>query len=899
MSDTKGTNELKSILVTGDVTIDHYIYEGERDSSRKLDARGVSSVKEVGGAAYILKILKSLMELAAITKIEYEKENEKRKLNNEKLIEINPIAEQWKISAGQLSKTNCQVSYSIWKPFAYENKKSVYRISNKLGFGDQSTSGSDEKIFESLKKDEDIKSKTKILIIDDAGYNFRTKSEKDNWNLSDDLDWIILKMSRPLALGDLWQELITKYSEKLIVIVSANELRSEDIRITQSTSWEQIVEDTKDALYNNYTATKLTKAKHLVISFNNDGALWINNFDRANTVVNLLCDTSRTEYEWSEKIKGEAFGYMSCLTAAVVYFIIYRTYDSKKVDLVSGIEAGLSAMRNLLELGHGLVDKDQIPIGFPSERIASEIRKPKHKLATIPIPWKLETNSDKNKWMIAEMMQRSPAVKEEVPLTGLSSQVVYYGTKILNTIPHANFTKLTTADRNEIETLRRFKQIMLDYKNDENKKKPISFGVFGPPGAGKSFGVKQIASEVFEGNCWLEYNLSQFSVGSLAELYGAFHQVRDKILSGVVPIVFIDEFDSKEYAWLQYLLAPMQDGEFQEGQLRHSIGRCIFIFAGATSHSYESFGKFTKDDVGRKLEREFILKKGPDFKSRLDAYMNVLGPNQKLLNPETDELDPSDTTFHLRRAIFISTKIKYKKDSYLPVKIDAGLVNALLRIPKYTHGARSLDKLLSILQSKDGSTLERAKLPADPQLNLYVDAIKFNELLNEPRNVLNDIPLDDLAAAIFASFLSFDERTKLKASTDFGERFDILDDEAKEDNRAAARRMIEILSSINLKIEKINETKALKQKEKEAIQGHIKFHLELLSTLEHNGWWMQRLKADWKFKDIPERIVKEKVSPLLIPYSDLPNYEKEKDRKSIMNYPTQLENVGYQINWIK
>lgn len=53
-------------------------------------------------------------------------------------------------------------------------------------------------------------------------------------------------------------------------------------------------------------------------------------------------------------------------------------------------------------------------------------------------------------------------------------------------------------------------------------------------------------------------NASQFS--NPEDIIGALHQVRDEVLNGKLPFVFWDEFDSKEYLWLQYLLAPMQDG---------------------------------------------------------------------------------------------------------------------------------------------------------------------------------------------------------------------------------------------------------------------------------------------------------------------------------------------------
>ncbi len=103
----------------------------------------------------------------------------------------------------------------------------------------------------------------------------------------------------------------------------------------------------------------------------------------------------------------------------------------------------------------------------------------------------------------------------------------------------------------------------------------------------------------------MEFNLSQFK--DSADLIGAFHQVRDRVLQGFVPVVFWDEFDSGNYKWLQYLLAPMQDGKFQEGQITHPIGKCVFIFAGATSATFDSFGPKPGNDDD---EKHFRLARG-------------------------------------------------------------------------------------------------------------------------------------------------------------------------------------------------------------------------------------------------------------------------------------------------
>lgn len=142
---------------------------------------------------------------------------------------------------------------------------------------------------------------------------------------------------------------------------------------------------------------------------------------------------------------------------------------------------------------------------------------------------------------------------------------------------------------------------------------------------------KRLPQKLSGPDSWLEFNLSQFA--NADDLIGAFHQIRDKVLQCRLPVVFFDEFDSQSYRWLQFLLAPMQDGKFQEGQVTHPIGKCVFIFAGGTSWTYETFGpppssattggssSSTTGGVGHlsAAEMEFRLAKGPDFKSRLDA----------------------------------------------------------------------------------------------------------------------------------------------------------------------------------------------------------------------------------------------------------------------------------------
>lgn len=882
MSGKQKDHQFQSVVVTGDVTIDNYIYEGDRFSSRKANVRGVRFVEQDGGAILSFRILKELIDKTSKIKT---KDNE----NALKYWKITPPG----FNDPDFKKTPGINSYSLWKPFKISENSSVWRMSRALGYGDEYTKPENRR-FISAKEANEIKTAIpKILVIDDAGFLFGKKLYQHKWQLNAGYDWIILKMTGQIAGNDLWKELIKKYSDKLIVVMSASEFRGEDYKIARGTSWEQAIEDTRNILITSHNISDLTSSRHLLITFNCDGVLWLDNSNRRKPEARLLCDSTRAENEWSENIPGKVFGYLSCLTSSIAFNLIGMGKKIKTSEFISGIESGLSAMRNLLEQGHG--DDNENPTGFPFKRIADQIIKPHFYLSCVSIPWLHPFKKEKpGRWMITEMLQHSPALKEVVPLIGLATQVVLYGIKILKYIPHAKFRKHATADRFEIEALRRIKYFMTDYRNNLKTNRPLSFGVFGPPGAGKSFGVKQIAYEVFGENSWLEFNLSQFTTGDLSELHGAFHQIRDKVLAGIIPVVFMDEFDSKKFEWLQYLLSPMQDGEFQEGQLKHSIGKCIFIFAGATSHSFESFGNFKNDPEGKQAREEFILKKGPDFKSRFDTYLNVMGPNQKKLENRNGH-DPSDISYPLRRAIFIASKIKY--ESYLPAQIDLGLINALLRVPEYIHGARSLDKFLSILLSPDGSVLERTRIPGDSQLSVYVNPSEFNRLLSEPHKSSKEIPYEEIAELIHNRWLKIARENKEEISEEYDKEYDELVEEIKEDNRAAARRIQDILATVNLKIEKITKSNRLDLKEENKIIQHISFHNELLSALEHNGWWMQRIRTGWKFSE--KRNNKRKLHNRLIPYSDLPNSEKEKDRQAIKDYPGNLKSVGYQINWLK
>jgi len=70
--------------------------------------------------------------------------------------------------------------------------------------------------------------------------------------------------------------------------------------------------------------------------------------------------------------------------------------------------------------------------------------------------------------------------------------------------------------------------------------------------------------------------------------------------------------------------------------------------------------------------------------------------------------------------------------------------------------------------------------------------------------------------------------------------------------------------------------------------------IEAMAKIEHNLWMEERLKDGWKFAQGLKNPVKKK-SPFLIPWTQLPEGEKEKDRETVRKMSAYLSKAGFQI----
>jgi hypothetical protein len=175
--------------------------------------------------------------------------------------------------------------------------------------------------------------------------------------------------------------------------------------------------------------------------------------------------------------------------------------------------------------------------------------------------------------------------------------------------------KLIAFDHDEVEKLSYLSQLISDYSDRANPPRPLSIAVFGAPGSGKSFAVKEVAGALGSPVEILEFNLSQFS--STEDLSKCFHQIQTVGLQKKLPVVFWDEFDTQVnggLGWLRHFLSPMQDGMYYDQGVLHYFGRAIFVFAGGTSNSWSEFVSDHQEDSAGKV---------PDFLSRIKAWYDV------------------------------------------------------------------------------------------------------------------------------------------------------------------------------------------------------------------------------------------------------------------------------------
>ena len=900
-------NAEKTVVIAGDVTLDWNLAGSKDDYEAPWRAATrMTGYCQRGGAALLGELVARVADGFDVRRIEVPD------------ADLRPDAERY------------HHSYALWR----EHPGGTWGMEMSLGFDSARRTDGGPPVH----KPEADPAAVDLAVVDDAGLGFRDDPELWPRAIREGTaSWVLAKLANRVGEGPLWTELV-KQPERVVVVVGINDLRLSDVQVSRELSWERTAEDLLRELLHNPSLSALAGCAHVIVSFGPTGALLLSGGD----ACKLFFDRRAIEGTWFEEHPGRTMGYTSCLTAAVAHEVLR---DPGRPVLGDAIQRGARAMRTLARIGYGELDpkKKLTRLRFPMDDVAAEIvggdGDPPLSKVEVRDPARFLRGRRAAQspppraplWRILE--ERYPGALEE-----LAEQIAFDGLDAaLKDVPLAEFGHLVTVDRQEIEAFRSVRTLILEYSHKQRPKRPLSIAVFGPPGAGKSFGVSEIAESILPDEIEkLTFNLSQLN--DPHELYGALHQVRDVSLGGKLPLVFWDEFDSalqgKQLGWLRHFLVPMQDGTFQEGPLTHPIGRAVFVFAGGTR---ARMGEFSGERGA-----EFRDAKGPDFVSRLKGFVDVLGPNPR------DGNAAADPYYLVRRAILLRSLLLGQEEQLFRkrtvrdeetgeettvkrLEVDRGVMRGLLQTRVYRHGARSLESIIAMSQLGGARSFSRSALPAEPQLDLHVDAREFLARVQAPE--LEGPLLDQLAEqmhVVFCEGMLARGSAWNEPDDDYLLRHEVLRRFAGERPPGASTQAT-LVAWDKLSEDDREQNRGLVRDipRKLARAGYVMLSarggdppgdiadddVELIAEDEHERWLWMRLRSGWRYGAETDR--EKLVHAAMLPWTRLSAEEKAeryggyadrvgdgelseegekwKDRVLVSRIPDVLASAGYTV----
>jgi hypothetical protein len=755
--------EPDSIMVVGDEAIDWFeiVVPPDEESAADLPSNfrvtgGLRRTWEVGGAA----LLRKMLCVAVRPKVCSE-----RSIDDPHAIKLQTVVRLRKY-----------VEHIDKQP-----DRAVYRAEQLIGFvveTDQGKGKKDESDTTSPPDAGDASSKARIVLVDDSGNGFR-RSE-----LSDELcqkiagaELVLIRLSRPLAVrGDgpaaeantcLDKILDSRSDRRTLVVLNVNDLRREGLDISRRLSWERTAGDlarARTAALRGSTEQRgfklladLLRRADIVVRVGVEGAVFLP-MDRDEKPI-LAFDPASIEDNRREE--GYMVGLRTCFVAALTAALARNS----AADFHNRIERGLpESLRAAARLFHHGCDVE-IPSAkdrkLPEKATAFRVTYPYAELFRkrgknadgVPTFESVQVDEDEA-WSLLVDGCRKIGSKRLDPI-----KIVTDGVDELKGIPSAIYGKLRLVDIHEIEAFRAIDNLFREYHQRHGRinardARPLSIAVFGQPGSGKSFSIKEVAkSALRDAMAPSEINLSQLQRPD--QLEQVFFSFRNDSLVGKMPVVLFDEcdayFQSSPVGWLKYFLMPMQDGQFSRDGRAHSIGPAIFVFIGGTKPTFKAFaeqghegeekqeseGQRSKENdgegEGRQDRREtFIQAKLPDFVSRLRGHVDIQGPNP---NPSRDE----DVAFQIRRAVILRNVLEREK-VHCPrmftgdrIHIDPMVVRAFLGCDEYRHGTRSLEAIVGMSHLAGRDRFDVAALPAEKQLRMHVDETFDDILLGKVR----------------------------------------------------------------------------------------------------------------------------------------------------------------------
>ena len=163
------------------------------------------------------------------------------------------------------------------------------------------------------------------------------------------------------------------------------------------------------------------------------------------------------------------------------------------------------------------------------------------------------------------------------------------------------------------------------------------------------------------------------------------------------------------------------------------------------------------------------------------------------------------------------------------------------------------------------------------------------ELVLSPRFLVDGLR-ESLARAMHDSY----ERTQLARGTaglPNVKPWDELDDDARSSNRDLAGDIPRKLAAIGCIV--VPAALADAERSAEVFAARLGAGLEELAEAEHERWMAERLRRGWTYAPVRDNAAKQ--HDCLLPYAELSEAEKDKDRDTVRELPGMLAKAGFAV----
>lgn len=607
-------------------------------------------------------------------------------------------------------------SYTIWEstePVNIKNKPNV-KISSFLGVHKKDKA--DFKISSDLIAD--------VIVIEDLNIGFRSFFNKEEIlveyynSFINENSSLIYKTTHDFDKNKVYQWISKLKCGKKIIVLKDDVIINEMSKINSYVSWNSLLQNFKQEIDSKDFIKKFKPFDEAFIQFDCTAIFHITKkMDDDFVIENIVYDPNEIPKQYISQSGVNSFGTTAALVSNIIPYVL------NKNDITICL---LTAMGKIKYLVNKFADGIDSQINNSLVKLFEEISVYSRKQTS--------NFSSNHKLLCIGKDKQNDIEKKDIFFSEINDttaeNIVRKGVEFVGNLPKIMIGEFISINNSEIEQLNSIRKLIINYKNKKDSK-PLSIAVFGEPGSGKSFCVKQLMQEIFPGqkDCFLEFNLSQFNDSS--DIGNVFQKARDMSIKNKIPIIFWDEFDSSNLKWLKYFLMPMNDGEFYQNGTRMSLSKAIFIFAGGCYEKFEDFAKQGIDKEkneknGKGSSDSNVNKKVPDFCSRLQGYINITGINYNV--PARDKL-----IVKITRAILINTLIRKHFENITngnELNIADNVLKSLLEVGEFRHGVRSLEAIIKMSSNKDHKKFTRSCLPLSYQLRLHVDDALFLQLLN-------------------------------------------------------------------------------------------------------------------------------------------------------------------------